>query len=536
MVDRFGHAAGKRFGIAELPQVRAAEDRDLARGRGAIRTVRRARHARVQPEQTGRPNRRELVGGRLVLDHDGHATELVAERVWQRIDGRDHEFVERIGAIVGGLDRIGRQGWLGGLGRPDLGGGICFGWHEPIIGAPAGAGCAMGTVGLPRGPSRPYMQRSVVMTTSPETYHRQVLMRRSAAQLLDRRVAGGPVAAVRALLAVQAQDRGAWRLALRARVEGITAADVNRALTDDRSLLVAWLNRGTLHLVCREDYAWLWALAAPTQKASNMRRLAQEGLSPDDVDRGVACIERSLATDGPLHRGQLRDRMAARGIRTEGQATVQLLFAAVGRGVAVLGPVLDGEHAFAHTREWLGAEPRPAPLVGERREVALAELARRYLRGHGPATDRDLAKWAGLPLRDARAGLRAVSSELVELEGGLVDLADRRPSAFELEARSKEQLPSRLLPAFDPCLLAWQVREPFLRRLDEPRVIPVGGGLFRPVATVDGVAAATWGIRRQGERVAIRIDPFEPLDAAAGAALEAEVADVARFEGRQLAG
>src|ERR1035437_1619080 len=411
MVDRFGHAAGKRFGIAELPQVRAAEDRDLARGRGAIRTVRRARHARVQPEQTGRPNRRELVGGRLVRDHDGHATELVAERVWQRIDGRDHEFGERIGAIVGGLDRSGRQGWLGGLGRPDLGGGVCFGWHEPIIGAPAGAGCAMGTVGLPRGPSRPYMQRSVVMTTSPETYHRQVLMRRSAAQLLDRRVAGGPVAAVRALLAVQAQDRGSWRLALRARVEGITAADVNRALTDDRSRLVAWLNRGTLHLVCREDYAWLWALAAPTQMATNMRRLAQEGLSADDVDRGVA----------------------------------------------VLGPVLGGEHAFAHTREWLGAEPRPAPLVGERREVALAELARRYLRGHGPATDRDLAKWAGLPLRDARAGLRAVSSELVELEGGLVDLADRRPSAFELEARSKEQLPSRLLPAFDPCLLAWQV-------------------------------------------------------------------------------
>ena len=40
------------------------------------------------------------------------------------------------------------------------------------------------------------------------------------------------------------------------------------------------------------------------------------------------------------------------------------------------------------------------------RDSALAELARRFLAGHAPADERDLAKWAGLPLRDARAGLR----------------------------------------------------------------------------------------------------------------------------------
>jgi hypothetical protein len=380
------------------------------------------------------------------------------------------------------------------------------------------------------------------MTSSPATYQRLLLMRRSAAQLLDRRIAGGPVAAVRALLAVQAQDRSAWRLALRARVEGITASDVNHALTNDRSLIVAWLNRGTLHLVCSEDYPWLWGLTAPTQGVSNLRRLAQMGLSPDDVDRGVALIDRALATEGPLGRPQLRDRLAAAGIRTEGQATVHLLFAAVGRGYAVLGPVVDGEHAFAHAREWLGVGAMPlqligAPLIGERREVALAELARRYLRGHGPATDRDLAKWSGLPLRDSRFGLRAIAGELVELESGLLDLADRRPSAFELEARSaSETLPPRLLPAFDPCLLGWTEREPFLRRVDEPRAIPTGGGVFRPVATVDGVVAATWGVRRQGDRISVRLDPFEPLDSGAEAAIAAEVADVARFEGRLLAG
>jgi hypothetical protein len=375
-----------------------------------------------------------------------------------------------------------------------------------------------------------------------------LLLRRTSSQLLDRRIAGPPEAAVGALLAVQAQNRSSWRLALRARVAGITAADVDRALSDDRSLLVAWLNRGTLHLVRSEDYPWLLALTAPTQVVANARRLDQEGLTPEEADRGVACIDESLIAEGPLVRGHLRERLAARGIRTEGQALVHLLFAAVIRGVAVLGPMAPGGHAFVHAREWLGSAAEP--LRPGWRDAALAELARRYLTGHGPATAQDLGKWAGLPLRDTRAGLRSIGSELVELPGGLLDLGSRWPSGEAAKfdgrptrrepspgiGRREEPLSPRLLPDFDPCLLGWREREPFLRREDEPLVIPPGGGLFRPVATVDGVAAGTWSVRRVGDRIAVTVAPFRPLSLDAMAALRAEAKDVARFEGRALTG
>ena len=50
-------------------------------------------------------------------------------------------------------------------------------------------------------------------------------------------------------LAVQPQDARGARLAVRARTAGLAAADVDRALTDERSLVVTWLNRGTLHRV-----------------------------------------------------------------------------------------------------------------------------------------------------------------------------------------------------------------------------------------------------------------------------------------------
>src|ERR671920_453006 len=101
-----------------------------------------------------------------------------------------------------------------------------------------------------------------------------------------------------------------------------------------------------------------------------------------------------------------------------------LLGLAARRGLALLGPVRDGEQAFALPRDWLGAAPA-LPLEGSERAVALAELARRYLAGHGPATAADLSAWAGLGLGDARAGLTAIRAELAELGDGLVDLATR---------------------------------------------------------------------------------------------------------------
>jgi len=62
---------------------------------------------------------------------------------------------------------------------------------------------------------------------------------------------------------------------------------------------------------------------------------------------GVKVIERSLADEGPLTRPQLRDRIAAAGIRTQAQALVHLLMLAGLRGLTVRGPVVGREHAYA---------------------------------------------------------------------------------------------------------------------------------------------------------------------------------------------
>ena len=342
------------------------------------------------------------------------------------------------------------------------------------------------------------------------------LAARLTAQLLAGEPAGDAVAVAERLLAVQAQDPRGARLAMRARTlgSGTSASDVDRALTEDRSLLISWLNRGTLHLVRREDWPWLHALTTPPLAASSARRLAQEGVPPDDADRGVAAVQRALAEDGPLTREQLRERVAAAGVRTEGQALVHVLLAATLRLGVVRGPTAGTRHAFALARDWLGEEAlRPVE-----RDAALAELARRYLAGHGPATDRDLARWAGLPLRDARAGLEAIASRLTQRADGLVDLAGRAPAA---------RLPApRLLGAFDPLLLGWTSRADVLGEHAETGIV-TSNGIFRPFALVLGRAAATWRLARG----AVALAPFGRLSERDAAALRRDAADVARFLG-----
>ncbi len=311
------------------------------------------------------------------------------------------------------------------------------------------------------------------------------------------------------LLAIQGQDPRGARLAVRARTEAMTAADVDRALTRDRTLLITWLNRGTLHLVRSEDYPWLQALTTPPLLTANATRLRQMGVGSGEADRAVKLIERALAEEGPMTRFELRDRLDAGGIATAGQAFIHLAMLACLRGVAVRGPMIGKQHAYVLVREWLGESPSVD------RDAALAELARRYLAGHGPASDRDLAKWSGLPLRDARAGLASIDSEIEDALLGVVRLRGRAVGSSRMPA-------PRLLGAFDPTLVGWTSREELVGP-HGPRI--VSGGIFRPYAMVGGRAAGRW--RWSAESVDLEL--FEKVSGRAARALEREAADVARF-------
>jgi hypothetical protein len=326
------------------------------------------------------------------------------------------------------------------------------------------------------------------------------LAERLTAQLLAGPRARGAVEATQRVFAVQGQDPRGFRLAVRARTKGVVTADVDRALTEERSLVVTWLNRGTLHLVRSEDYPVIQAVTAPPLRATSERRLGQEGVPPDHVERAVKTIEGSLSEEGPLTSDALRERIAATGVRAEGQAFYHLLFQASLRGLLVRGPMAGAKQAYVLVRDWI---PDAKPVDRDR---ALGEFARRYLAGHAPADDRDLARWAGISLRDARAALAAAGP------------APKRTPA--------DLPPPRLLGAFEPLLLGWISRADILGE-KSPNLVTVGG-MFHPFALVGGKAVARWKLAPDGQ---LELDPFRRISKADRAALEDDAEDVKRFLG-----
>lgn len=312
--------------------------------------------------------------------------------------------------------------------------------------------------------------------------------------------------AVAGALAIQAQDTRASRLGVRARSEGLTAADVVRACSEDRSLVRTWAMRGTLHMVAAEDVRWLVALTGPATARRHTRRREQLGLDDDACARALAALPRVLA-DGPLTRAELVDGLRARGapVPEAGQAPAHLVVLAAARGLICRGPDRpDEQPTYVLLDDWVA----PAAPVG--RDAALAELARRYRSAHGPSDARDLAYWSGLPATDARRAW---------------ELAGPPPAPAEPEG----PLPCRLLPAFDGVLLGHRDRAPLLARRHAGRVAL--GGVIRPTAVAGGGVVATWRLERRPREVVVHLAPFDRLPRGADTALRAEAEDVGRFLG-----
>ena len=367
------------------------------------------------------------------------------------------------------------------------------------------------------------------------------------ARVRSQRLAGPPGAdahdVVHGLLVVSAQDTRASRLAVRPRCRGtgIDAVAVVRACNQERSLVRTWLLRGTLHMAAAEDVRWLVALLGPVFAAGGGPRRLRLGLDEDTLARGLVALREILAAEGPLTRATLVEAIAIKGVvvAPRSQAPAHLVGYAAKRGLLCRGPDLEhDEPTYVLLDDWVDRPGRSAPeLTLEREpEVALAELARRYLRAHAPAGDADFAAWSALPLHQAKRGFRhlAAACEL--------DTVDAAGSPAAVLTRNSEPPPDpdeptgashlRLLGHFDPYLLGYRNRDLVLSPRFAKR-IQAGGGIIHPAILLEGHVVGTWHQRRAPDLLTVVAEPFnrEGLTSTILPALEAEAADVGRFLG-----
>lgn len=306
--------------------------------------------------------------------------------------------------------------------------------------------------------------------------------------------------AVRSVVGVQAQDLRAASLALRSRVEGLL-----RSAVEGSGLVRTWTVRGTVHLIDQDDLPWLHAVTGPRNRRRFDALMAKRGslqLAQAMLPDIVAVLEQ-----GPRDRAGLLAELAARGQPDLGPRSVNIIAPWAAAQGLVRG-LPDGRLT--------AADPPPRADADE----AMATLAQRYLAGYGPASDADLARWSGLPLRAARRALAAVSE--IETAGDLVAL----PGTFDAAAPAPP--PALLLAAFDTLMLGYATREPFLAAAEDHRILP-GGGMLRAAVLARGRVTGTWRVTGAGGKRILAVEWFGRR--APAQALGAEALDVGRFLG-----
>jgi Winged helix DNA-binding domain len=327
------------------------------------------------------------------------------------------------------------------------------------------------------------------------------------------------VEVVGALLAVQAENpaQSAWAVA--ARTAAPNAADLARLLTDG-TLVRTHVLRPTWHYVTADDVAWLIDVTAARVRRTTQHQLhTVHGMNDRAVDRAAGAVLEALGSP-KLTRTELAGALAEMGVEVTGHALAVLLADLELQALVCSGrPAADGTHTYARFADRIPSRRRLD------RDEALAELALRYFTGHGPATVRDLAYWATLPIGDVRTGLAQASNRL---------------ESFEHDGRTFWHAPADPPEAAGtPAGHLLQILDEMYRGYQESRWVLDGAGIVprtrepaAGMAVVDAQLVAAMKRTVTTDRAVFELRPYRPLEAADLVALEAAASRYGRFLGR----
>jgi len=321
---------------------------------------------------------------------------------------------------------------------------------------------------------------------------------------------------------VQSQDYPNAKWAVGQRLRHATEAELDRAF-DAGEIVRTHVMRPTWHFVAPEDLRWLLALTAPRVRQASAYQYRLLGIDEPLAARARDVIVGALRGGVALTREELGTRLREAGIDATGLRLAYLVGDAELAAVICSGPRRRKRQTYALVEE------RIPPARARTRDEALAELARRYVEGHGPAQAADLAWWSGLTLADARIALASATPPLVGERDG-----DRTFWVSPTQPVPRFSPPVvHLLPNYDELLIAFRDRTDAM----DPALPPparVAQVVLAHIVVRDGLGVA--GYRRRDERAGttLKIDQLVSLDSAEKAGVRAAADRFAAFLGRPV--
>jgi len=335
-----------------------------------------------------------------------------------------------------------------------------------------------------------------------------------ATRLRHQRLVESPCTSAREVVAwlgaVQAQDYAgaAWALGLRAR--GLTLAAVDDALAAG-DIVRTHVLRPTWHFVAPADLRWMLALTGPRVKALMQGYDARLELDVRTYSRARTVFARALEGGRHLTRAELAAALARAKIIASGQRLAHLVMDAELAAIVCSGPRRGTQFTYALVDDHV---PAVAPLT---REAALAALATRYFRSHGPATVHDFSWWSGLTVKDARAA---------------ITLADVGAAVLpEPPAADRAAGVHFLLPNYDEFLIAYRHRDAVL---DPARARNFGvftSAEYPHQVVLHGRIAGSWRREVTAKEARVTLRTYAAATKAESKALAAEASRLGAFFG-----
>lgn len=244
-------------------------------------------------------------------------------------------------------------------------------------------------------------------------------------------------------------------------------------------------------------------------------------------------IGRALAGGRAMTREELGSALTEAGIPATGIRLGALIMDAELEALVCSGPRRGKRHTYVLV------DARVPPSPERTRDEALAELAQRYVAGHGPAQVADLAWWSGLTVADSRRALAAA-----ELALRRESVGDRTFWAADEPAPEDEHEPApgdvaaghpvvHLLPNYDELLIAFRDRtdamDPGL-----PAPARVAEVILAHIVVRDGLGVGGWRRSDGGSALKTVIDLLVALDDREVRELRAQVDRLSAFLGRRV--
>ena len=284
--------------------------------------------------------------------------------------------------------------------------------------------------------------------------------------------------------AVQAQEYRMMRWAVGMRMKKPSGKAFEKDY-DEGKIVRGHLFRTTWQLVAGEDWHWMLELCRTNALRGMAGWMKSNGISIPKAEQET--IQQIFSDYLSKHRiaqkADFAEAVKDKGITMDEHRLSYHIRLAEYSGLLCSGDLFPMERSYAL------ADMKLPPQHPMPKDEALALLARKYFRSHGPATLEDFVWWTGLNISDCKCGMGAIQNELTEETWkGLTFYSHQNG-----RTRGFRSGTVTLLPSYDEYLIGYKSRHVALHP-DHTHRAHNGTGIFWPVILLDGEVVGNWSM------------------------------------------